>query len=92
MELEKEGKHAPWKVLSSGFKNLCFIHHVNQKPKNQAGGMAQQTKALAPKPDHLSSILGTTWEKDRTDSCKLSQDSTCMHVVVFVCPQKRMYA
>lgn len=59
--MKKEGKHVPWKGLSSGFKkNVCFPHNANQKPKKPAGGMAQQTKALVTKPDHLSSVFGTT--------------------------------
>jgi hypothetical protein len=37
MEMKKEGKHAPWKDLSSGFKkDVCFPRHANQKPKKSA--------------------------------------------------------
>ena len=35
---------------------------------------AQRIKVLAARPDCLSSVLGTTRWKERTDSCKLSSD------------------
>ena len=40
--------------------------------------MAQQAKVLAPTPEFTSS--GSTWQKERTNTCKLSSDTHMHHV------------
>lgn len=47
--------------------------------KTGVSEMVQQLKVLPTKPDDVNFILESTWQKERTDSCKLSYDlHTCI--------------